>query len=69
VLAVHYVDLYWVVMPAADQNSIGLTLAHFTAFAGVGGVSVAVAAALLRGAAPVPVKDPYLEDSLRYVQP
>jgi hypothetical protein len=69
ILAVHYVDLYWVVMPAADPNSLGLNLAHFTAFIGVGGVSVAAAALLLRGASPVPVKDPYLEDSLRYVQP
>jgi hypothetical protein len=69
VLAVHYVDLYWIVMPAADFNSIGLSIAHLTSFAGVGGIAVATATALLRGAAPVPVKDPYLEDSLRYVQP
>jgi hypothetical protein len=69
VLAVHYVDLYWVVMPAIDPNAIGFSLAHVTAFIGVGGLSVAVTAALLRGAPPVPVKDPYLEDSLRYVQP
>jgi hypothetical protein len=69
VLFVHYVDLYWIVMPAADFNSLGLSIAHLTAFAGVGGVSVAVATALVRGAAPVPVKDPYLEESLRYVQP
>jgi len=69
ILAVHYVDLYWVVMPAADYSSLGLSLAHFTAFVGIGGVSVAVAALLLRGASPVPVKDPYLEDALRYVQP
>jgi hypothetical protein len=68
-LVVHYVDLYWVVMPAADPDVLGLTVAHFTAFVGVGGVSVATALVLLRGAAPVPVKDPYLEDSLRYVQP
>ena len=69
VLFVHYVDLYWIVMPAADFNSLGLSIAHLTAFVGVGGVSVAAATALMRGAAPVPVKDPYLEDSLRYVQP
>jgi hypothetical protein len=69
ILAVHYVDTYWIVMPAADPSSLGLLLAHFTAFAGVGGVSVAAAFALLRGASPVPIKDPYLDDSLRYVQP
>lgn len=68
-LFVHYVDLYWVVMPAADYQHVGLHLSHFTAFIGVGGVSMAAAVALLRAAPPVPVKDPYLEDSLRYVQP
>lgn len=68
-LFVHYVDLYWVVMPAADYDHVGLHLSHFTAFIGVGGVSVAAAVALIRSAPPVPVKDPFLEDSLRYVQP
>jgi hypothetical protein len=68
-LFVHYVDLYWVVMPAADYEHVGLHLSHFTAFIGVGGVSVAAAVALIRSAPPVPVKDPFLEDSLRYVQP
>jgi hypothetical protein len=68
-LFVHYVDLYWVVMPAADYDHIGLHLSHFTAFIGIGGVSIAAAVALVRAAPPVPVKDPFLEDSLRYVQP
>jgi len=68
-LFVHYVDLYWVVMPAADYDHIGLHLSHFTAFIGVGGVSIAAAVALVRAAPPVPIKDPFLEDSLRYVQP
>jgi hypothetical protein len=69
ILFVHYVDVYWAIMPAVDYNSVGLRLAHFTSFIGIGGVSIAAAVALLRGGAPVPVKDPYLEDSLRYVQP
>jgi hypothetical protein len=30
---------------------------------------VAAAVLLLRGGRPLPVRDPYLEDSLRYVQP
>ncbi len=69
VLFIHYVDVYWVVMPAADLDRLGLHWTHFTAFAGVGGVSIAAALYLLRAGRPVPVRDPFLEDSLRYVQP
>jgi len=68
-LVIHYIDLYWVVMPAADLARLGLHWTHFTAFAGVGGLSLAAALWLLRSARPVPVKDPFLEDALRYVQP
>ncbi len=68
-LFIHYVDLYWVVMPASGLDQLGLHWTHFTAFFGIGGVSVASAVFLLRGVRPVPVKDPFLEDSLRYAQP
>ncbi len=68
-LFIHYVDLYWVVMPAAAPDQLGLHWTHFTAFFGIGGVSVAAAVYLMRGVRPVPVKDPFLEDSLRYAQP
>jgi hypothetical protein len=69
VLVIHYVDLYWVVMPAADLARLGLHWTHLTAFVGVGGVSVAAGAVVLRSARPLPVRDPFLEDSLRYAQP
>lgn len=69
ILLIHYVDLYWVVMPAADPDRLGLHWTHLTAFAGVGGVSVAAGVFLMRGTRPVPINDPFLEDSLRYVQP
>ncbi|HUJ29127.1 MAG TPA: hypothetical protein VLW85_24065 [Myxococcales bacterium] len=69
VLFIHYVDTYWVVMPAADLARLGLHWTHLTAFVGIGGVSIAACAALLRSARPVPVRDPFLEDSLRYAQP
>jgi hypothetical protein len=68
-LVIHYVDLYWVVMPAADIDRLGLHWTHLTSFVGVGGVSVAAALWLFRAARPVPVRDPFLEDALRYVQP
>ena len=69
VLVIHYVDLYWVIMPAADLAHLGLHWTHLTAFLGVGGLSVAAGALLMAGGRPLPVRDPFLEDSLRYVQP
>jgi len=69
ILIIHYVDIYWIVMPAAGGDQLALHWTHLTAFLGVGGVAVASAVWLLRGGRPVPVKDPFLEDSLRYVQP
>jgi hypothetical protein len=68
-LVIHYVDLYWVVMPAAEVSRLGLHWTHLTSFVGIGGVTVACALLLFRAARPVPVRDPFLEDSLRYVQP
>jgi len=68
-MAIHYIDLYWVVMPAADEARLGLHWTHLTAFAGIGGLTVAAGLALFRAARPLPVRDPFLQDSLRYVQP
>jgi hypothetical protein len=68
-LVIHYIDLYWIVMPAISLDTLGLHWTHFTAFIGVGGLSIAAAVYQLRGVRPLPVRDPYLEDSLRYIQP
>jgi len=73
VLLVHFVDLYWVIMPAAGggarPTSLGLHWTQLTSFVGIGGAAIAFGLWRLRGGYPVPVGDPYLEDSLRYVQP
>jgi hypothetical protein len=66
ILFVHWVDLYWLVMPHLDPEGPRLTLVDLTAFVGVGGVAVAWTVLRMRGTVAVPVKDPYLEDSLRY---
>ncbi len=73
VLFVHYVDLYWVMVPAAGAGAhtlgLGLHWTQLTAFVGIGGAAIAWGLWRLRGGYPVPVGDPYLEDSLRYLQP
>ena len=68
-LAVHAVDLYWLIFPAYDDAHPTLPWTLFTAFIGVGGIAVGFALFRARGRYTVPVKDPYIADSLRYVQP
>jgi hypothetical protein len=66
-LLVHWVDVYWLVMPALHAEGPRPSLLDLTALAGVGGIAVAFTILRMRGAATVPVRDPYLEDSLRYL--
>lgn len=69
ILLCHYIDIYWLVMPALAPNSTPVQWTDLAAFVGVGGVAVAFALWRLRGRFTVPVKDPYLADSLRYINP
>jgi hypothetical protein len=69
ILVMHFVDLYWLVWPSYNPESPSFHFTLLTAFAGVGGVSVAYGLFRLRGQYSLPVKDPYIADSLRYVQP
>ncbi len=67
VLLVHWVDLYWLVMPHLDPGGPRFSLWDVSAFVGVGGVAVAFAVARMRGTLAVPARDPYIDDSLRYL--
>ncbi|WP_164002898.1 hypothetical protein [Pyxidicoccus caerfyrddinensis] len=70
ILAIHAVDLYWLIWPAltgTDGPSFHWTLV--TAFLGVGGIAVGFALLQARNRFTLPVKDPYIAESLRYVQP
>ncbi len=66
VLAVHYVDIYWLVMPEVSTESIGFSLFHLTTFIGIGGLFVASCAFSLRRCALIPIKDPRLAESLAF---
>ena len=66
VLVVHYVDLYWVVMPALHPEGPRPHFTDLTAVLGVGAAALAFVLSRVRGRAAIPVGDPYLEDSLRY---
>jgi hypothetical protein len=65
-LLVHLVDLHWVIMPRVHEAGPHLSWLDVTAFLGVGGLALAFLVLRMRGAATVPVRDPYLEESLRY---
>jgi hypothetical protein len=69
ILFIHLVDIFWLVMPSRDPQGFALRWTDFTAFLGVGMVGIAYGVSLLRGKLPVPVKDPYIAESIRYRQP
>ena len=66
-LFAHWVDVYWLVMPTLSPAGPRPSLWDLTAFVGVGAAAVAYGIFRMRGTLTVPVKDPYLDDSLRYL--
>jgi len=66
VLALHYVDIYWLVAPRIAGHPAWPTWLDLTALAAIGGLAVAFAAASLRGKPLLPVNDPLLDDALAY---
>lgn len=70
-LAAHYLDLYWLVMPAVHgagdvPGGFHPAWTDAAAFAGVGGLFLAAFAWLARRPAMVPVADPRLPESLTF---
>lgn len=65
-LAAHWVDVYWLIMPEFSNGEVPLSLLDLAALVGVGGLFIALAAQLARPNALVPLRDPHLEDSLKF---
>lgn len=65
-LAVHYLDMYWVLMPVVSEGAPTPWFTDLTAFVGIGGVVLAFAIMAVRGRFALPVRDPYFGESLRY---
>jgi hypothetical protein len=65
-LAMHYLDLYWVVMPTHHPGGVSFSVLDLAALAAVGGVFLAGFGLLLRRGALVPHRDPRLAESLTY---
>ena len=65
-LAMHFVDLYWQIMPTLHPQGIRPSVLDVAAFLAVGGCFVAAAGWLLRRQALVPLGDPRLAESLAF---
>lgn len=69
ILLVHAVDMYWLVMPTFSPEHLPFHWTMITAFVGIGGLAVAFGLWRIRGHFTVPVRDPYIVESLAYRQP
>lgn len=67
ILFVHWIDLYWVLMPHLDAGGPRPSPWDLSAMVGVGGLAVWFTLLRMRGTVAVPVRDPYLQDSLGYL--
>jgi hypothetical protein len=65
-LGMHFVDLYWQVMPTLHPEGFRPSLLDLAALVTVGGCFVAAASWLLRRQALVPLRDPRLAESLAF---
>jgi hypothetical protein len=65
-LAMHFVDLYWQVMPTLHPEGIRPSALDVAAFVAIGGCFVAAAGWLMRRQALVPLRDPRLAESLAF---
>jgi hypothetical protein len=69
ILVVHYLDLYWLVLPTATPAGAAPHPLDLAALAAVVGPCVAFCAWLQRGETLVPAHDPFLPEGLGYASP
>lgn len=65
-LVMHYIDLYWLVMPEHNSQSPAPHLIDLTTFIGLGGLYVAGVCSWLKSGSLLPEKDPRLVESLAF---
>jgi hypothetical protein len=65
-LAMHFLDLYWQVMPTLHPEGVRPSVLDLAALLTVGGCFVAAASWLMRRQALVPLRDPRLAESLAF---
>lgn len=65
-LAMHWIDLYWLVMPQLSEAGPAFGIVDVFCFVGFGGIYLAVTLQIATGRALVPVQDPWLSESLAF---
>ncbi|MEP0829069.1 MAG: hypothetical protein HRF51_11155 [bacterium] len=65
-LFMHWVDLYWVIMPGLQKQGFNLSWFDLTAFLGIGGIFVWLLLKRIAAYPLVPVKDPQLKASVEF---
>jgi hypothetical protein len=65
-LIMHFLDLYWQIMPTLHPEGVRPSVLDVAAFVAVGGSFVAAASWLMRRHALVPLRDPRLAESLAF---
>ena len=65
-LLMHFLDLYWQIMPTLHPEGIRPSILDVAAFIAVGGCFVAAAGWLMRKQALVPIRDPRIDESLAF---
>jgi hypothetical protein len=65
-LLAHYIDLYWLIFPAYDPERVALHWVDFFMPVGMGLVFLGAVVGWLRRAAPTPIRDPYLAESIAF---
>jgi hypothetical protein len=65
-LAMHFLDLYWQIMPTLHPEGLRPSVLDVAAFLAIGGCFAAAASWLMRRQALVPLRDPRLAESLAF---
>lgn len=65
-MVMHYVDLFWLVIPELTPGGVSFHAMDITALLGVGGVFVAWCARIAGKVNLIPIKDPNLSSSLTF---
>jgi len=65
-LVMHWLDLYWIVMPQISPGKITVSLVDLLCFVGIGGIFLATAIWRMSRQALIPVRDPRLRESLQF---
>jgi hypothetical protein len=68
-LLMNLLDVFWLVMPTLNPNAVTPHWSLLFAYVGLGALATAFGLWKLRGHHTLPVRDPYLDVSLRYRQP